>query len=167
MSEYNTAFEGFMLLTVFVGGPIAFFVIRGRLRDADRREIDRQPEQTFKVNVAVVPIPDDSPFIKMIRGRRITHNLEVDVVISPRDWQHIKDAGLLDAPLFEYPDTTSTYSGVVNQYPVKFLTTKGAASFYNLNEAEAAKEKLIESLYNLRDAIEVQKEGRQSERLEI
>src|SRR5205823_537106 len=128
--------------------------------------LDAMPERAFKVNVAVVPIQADG-LLNFVRGRALTHNLEVDVVISPKDWQRIKDAGLMDAPLFEYPDSTSTYSGIMNQYPVKFLQSKGAASFYDINSADEAKEELIQSILQLRARLELIKEGPQVTSFEI
>jgi hypothetical protein len=120
----------------------------------------------FKVDVTVRPI-QDSALLKMVRGRALTHRLEIKVRIGPKDWQRIKDAGLYDAILFDYPDATSTYSGERGQYCVCHLRTDGAAAFYNIGDAYAAKEKLIHSLHELRQAIDVQKEGVQNEVLEI
>jgi hypothetical protein len=103
----------------------------------------------------------------MARGRGLTHNLEVRVNIGPKDWQRIKDAGLYDAVLFEYPDPTSTYSGEMRPYKVSDLTYHGAASFYNIQQATAAKEQLLKALYALKDDIETQKAGPIRETFEI
>ena len=142
-----------------------YLVYKFTKKSGDRRDAERAPEEPFKVDVTVVPIQDS--LLRIVRGRALTHKLEVKVRIGLKDWQRIKDAGLYDAILFDYPDATSTFSDKRGQYCVCHLREDGAAVFYNIGDAYAAKEKLIHSLQELRQAIEVQKEGPQREVMEI
>jgi hypothetical protein len=91
--------------------------------------------------------------------------VEVDVTISQKDWQRIKDAGLYDMTLFEYPSPQG--DGEKRIFYVRFLRNKGYAGFYDLFSAENAKEELLKALHNLKAAIEVQKEGTRVTEFEI
>ena len=92
----------------------------------------------------------------------------MDIQISLKDWKRIDDAGFIDAPLFEYPNQTSTHIGELEQFPVKFLKDgPKAVLFYNIGQAEEAKEELLKSLVTIRAAIEAQKEGRRETSIEI
>jgi hypothetical protein len=107
----------------------------------------------------------NSPILNTIRGRALTHSLVVDVKISKKDWAAIKKAGLYDAVLFQYPDSTSTYSGEMMDYKVSSLSFTGSVSFYNISQLEEAKETLITNLHNLKASIA--NEGKQEHRFEI
>jgi hypothetical protein len=143
---------------------IIYYFVRKRTK---KQEFDSSPEHPFKVNIAVLA-QETKGALNIVRGRALTHHLEIDVKISPKDWDRIKKAGIYDATLFEYPDPTSTYSGEMREYYVRDLRLdKTAVSFYNIGQAEEAKETLLQNLYKLKDAVELQKEGRRSESFEI
>jgi hypothetical protein len=156
-------FALFFFGTIFIGLPYLFFWY---IKREDRKILEEMPEQTFKVNVAVVPI-EASGMLNFARGRALTHNLEVQVHIGLKDWDRIKRAGLYDAVLFEYPDPTSASSGEMREYYVRDLKIHGAASFYDLNSATNARETLLNNIVNLRASIEIQKEGKQVTEFEL
>jgi hypothetical protein len=155
-------------IVIFVGPVVLFFVFRHFRRLRREAEIAASPEHPFKVNVAVEPFKTTG-FQNVLRGRALTHFLSMDVKISMKDWQRIKDAGLYDAVLFDYPNNRSTYDGTRDTFPVRILEGEGRRSvgFYNIGDAEEAKEKLLKALYDLKDAIALQKEGKRSESFEI
>lgn len=156
-----------LIFWLLVAAGITFFIRRSKkAKKAEQAALDAAPEQPFKVNVAITPIKDNA-LLKIVRGRPLTHMLEMDIQISPKDWQRIKDAGLYDAVLFEYPDETSTTSGELSTCHVRGLRQKIGVCFYNIGDAERAKEALLQSLHNLKDAITLQKEGKRTESFEI
>jgi hypothetical protein len=165
MGNFWDGFNGLLTIGFWAGAAYAvyYFVV---VRKQKKQEFEKSPEHPFQVNVAVVPFKTTG-VLNVVRGRPLTHFLEVDVKISPKDWQRIKDAGLYDAVLFEYPDPTSTYSGEMREYNVRDLQIKGAASFYNLGQAQEARETLLKNIVNLKAAVEVQKEGRQQTSFEL
>jgi hypothetical protein len=142
---------------------IYYFVV---IRPRKKADFDASPEHPFKVDITIRAF-QDSFINKMQRGRAATHNLEINVDISPKDWQRIKDAGLYDATLFEYPNQNSVETREMERFKVIDLRTHGAVSFYNINDALEAKEKLIKALHDLKDTIDVHKEGPQREVMEI
>jgi hypothetical protein len=152
------------------GTPVAIYILYRYLKHLinqhDQKELDAMPEQPFKVDVTVKSI-EDSALFKMKSGRARTHSLDINVKIGPKDWQRIKQAGLYDAILFEYVDYFSTEAGEMERYKVSSLRQPNAVGFYNINAAHAAKEQLLKALHDLKDTIEVQKEGPQREVFEI
>jgi hypothetical protein len=134
----------------------------------DAEALALTPEHPFKVSVTVEPLEKSSFGLDYVRGRKLTHQLTIDVTISQKDWKRIKDAGVYDASLFKYSDTTSTHSGEMRDYVVHQLDgPKSYAGFYNITDAEIAKETLLKNLYNLKDTIALHKEGKRSESFEI
>lgn len=157
--------EGLLGLLFFVGVP-GYFIFRFISKRSRAKEIEAMPERPFKIDVTLEPI-DDKGLIKVVRGRALTHILSVRADISPKDWDRIKRAGLYDAVLFEYPDPTSTYSSEMREYNVRDLERPSGAPFYNITQAEAAKEKLIAGIHNLKDAIELHRDGKRTESFEL
>ena len=154
-----------MLFGFALIGSLIFLFIRYR-KKSEETTLAASPEHPFKVNVVVEPMQGNAA-INVIRGRKLTHILKMDVKISLKDWKRIKDAGLYDAVLFDYANTTSTYSGDRQTCHVRELQNPTGVSFYNIGEAEHAKEQLIEKLYDLRSAIDAHRAPPQAERLEI
>jgi hypothetical protein len=144
----------------------AYFIYRFFQKRQHSAAVEAAPEQPFKVNIAVLPM-QDAALTKLARGRRMTHMLEMDIQIGIKDWQRIKDAGLYDAVLFSYPDPTSTYSGDMHTCHVRELRQKIAVPFYNLGDAEKAKEEFLKNIVNLRAAVETMKEGPQRTSFEL
>jgi hypothetical protein len=157
----------FLIFCGVVAGIIVLIsYARRRIREHNQRELNAMPEQPFKVNVTVKPI-EASKILNVVRGRALTHGLDVDVTIGPKDWDRIKKAGLYDAVLFDFPDCTSTFSGERDLYRVSHLRSPGGAAFYNINDAYEARDKLINALHDIKATIEVQKEGKQVTEFEI
>jgi hypothetical protein len=154
---------GFLLWIPILYGLYHFFVVRPRRE----REFEASTEHPFKVKVAVVPSDYKNATLDFVRGRRLTHFLEVDVNISPKDWKRIKDAGVYDAVLFSFPNERSTYDNTMDTVHVRQLQKPFSIGFYNLIDAEDAKETLLKKLYDLKDTITVQQEGRREESFEI
>src|SRR5882724_2348038 len=94
---------GYFLWIPIIGGIIWYFLARAKKKE----EFEKSPEHPFKVKVAVEPIKDNA-VISVLRGRKITHQLEMDIKISPKDWKRIDEAGLMDAPLFKHPNENDT-----------------------------------------------------------
>jgi hypothetical protein len=125
------------------------------------------PEQPFKVTVAIEPMKD-SALLGFARGRKLTQSLFIDVKIGQKDWQRIKDVGLMDATLFEHPSEASTYDNEPHRFPVKFLQGgPKRVCFYNISQAAEAKEELLKNIVNLKATVEAQKEGRQETSFEL
>jgi hypothetical protein len=140
-----------------------FFAVRPR----NKKEFEASPEHAFKVSVAIKPIPVDSA--RLLRGRKVTHSLSMDIKISPKDWKRIDEAGLMDASLFDYPNQVSFENKEREHFLVSSLRHNKpmGVQFYDIGDAEEAKEKLLKNLYMLKDAVEAQKEGVRSESFEI
>jgi len=168
VKEWNLNMSGFELIfNIAVYAAIAygiywFFVMRPR----KKAEFDASPEHPFKVNVAITPVKDT---VKILRSRAVTHALEMDVKISQKDWQRIKDAGLYDATLFEYRNTRNVEDDTMDRFEVSMLRNGWCnIGFYNINAAQEAKETLLKALYNLKDTIAAQKDmARSRETFEI
>jgi hypothetical protein len=154
---------GFLFFVVLPGWWIyaRFFKDRTKVKT----HYQQAEDGPMQVKITVEPITRNTPILNFVRGRPLSHALVVDVKISKKDWAAIKKAGLYDALLFQYPDTTSTYSGEMMDYRVSSLTFKGSAGFYNIGQAEEAKQTLIQNLHNLKAAIV--NEGRQEYSFEI
>jgi hypothetical protein len=157
--------DGVMGFLVFFCIP-AYFIYRYIQKKQHSAAVEAAPEQPFKVNIAVVPMQDGA-LTKLARGRRMTHMLEMDIKIGIKDWQRIKDAGLYDAVLFSYPDPTSTYSSDMHTCHVRELRQKIGVPFYNIGDAEKAKEEFIKNIMNLRASVEAIKEGPQRTSFEL
>lgn len=151
---------------VFFGfwGGLAYYVYK---YFQDKKALAEAKEQPFKVNVAIVPSEYKNPGADFIRGRRLTHFLHIDVHIGLKDWKRIKDAGVYDAVLFSFPNNRSTFDGTKDTCHVRELKQPFSIGFYNLIDAEEVKETLLAKLYDLKDTIAVQEEGRREESFEI
>jgi hypothetical protein len=158
--------ELLIFIGLVVGIPLYFFYRKGK-KINDAKALALTPEHSFRVKVTVDAIANNPALLTAVRGRPVTHSLKVDVTISPKDWDRIKKTGFYDAVLFKYPDTTSTTSREVNSYRVNYLETVGSVDFFNIGQAEDAKEELLQSLVNLKSAIERIKEGKQVTEFEL
>lgn len=102
-------------------------------------------------------------------SKQVPCGLKIDVKISQNDWRAIANAGLMKKLLFYGDGPTGAQYDPENTRPwlVEDLKTPTYASFWDVERMHDAKEDLINSLVNLRAAIEVQKEGRREAQFEI
>jgi hypothetical protein len=160
-----------MELLIFIGlvvGIPLYFKYRKQKKVTDAAALALTPEHPFKVKMTVEPIEKSAFGLDTIRGRALSHVLEIEVTISQKDWKRIKDAGYYDATLFKYPDTVSARSAALMDFPINQLRLgKTHTEFYDLGAAEEAKETALKTLYTLKDIIALHKEGKRSESFEI
>jgi hypothetical protein len=102
-------------------------------------------------------------------SKQVPCGLKIDVKISQNDWRAIADAGLMKKVLFEADGPSGAQYDPENVRPwhVEDLKNITYASFWDADRMLSAKEKLIESLYNLRDHIDHQRGSLKKETLQI
>lgn len=112
----------------------------------------------IKVNI----LERDYP-AKGIGSKDFKKTLEIDVTIPQNAWKAIKQAGIMDAIIFEY----DLSGGGHYEFTTADFKEKRNVPFRNVNDMMEAKEKLIEALHNIRGYIDKEKAGPQKEQFEV
>jgi hypothetical protein len=165
MASAQTIGEGitFIVIAIVIIGAIFLFkMVRRSQKEAEFADL---PEHgPMKVNLEIKDIPPGD-----FLSKRFTSNLIVDVTISQADWKSIAQLGLMKHTLFTYPGMSGDPNDPDNirTYVVEDLRRRGSAMFRNTIELQAAREKLIEGLRNLRDHIEEHRHGDRKESFEL
>jgi hypothetical protein len=146
-----------------IGGPIYIFkALRRKSRDEEFAKLPKDGPMRIKIK-------EEHREAGSFNSKRYPFELHIEVVISQNDWRAIASAGLMDAVLFEYPGFSGNpYDPEnLNPFQVKSLRKPAGVFFGNAMQIQEAKEKLIDGLHNLRSHIDAQREGSQTEHIEI
>jgi hypothetical protein len=102
-------------------------------------------------------------------SKHVPCGLRIDVKISQKDWRAIADAGLMKKVLFEADGPSGQQYDPENVRPwlVEDLKLPTLACFWDADRMHAAKEQLIESLYNIREHIDYHRHGSKKETMQI